>query len=176
MKRGGFTDKNSFAELLYADKARYYRIAWSYVKNEQDALDIVSEAAYRGLLGLHTLKSRESFRPWMTRIVVNCALDLLRRGRRTEYIEDLPPQSEPVSDAEPGCEDSLDLCAALDCLSGIEKSCVIVRFFEGYRFKELAEMLGEPESTVKTRVHRALKKMRAYLGEEHCYKYRQNEI
>lgn len=75
-------DKREFAQRLQDDRARYYRLAYSYVKNEHDALDIVSESAYRGLKELHTLRSPEFFRTWMTRIVVNCAIDLVRKSSR----------------------------------------------------------------------------------------------
>ena len=134
------------------------------MKNEHDALDIVSEAAYRAMCKLHTLRNKDSFRPWMTRIVVNCAVDFVRRGQ-PDYIEDVFPELEQTSESELCCEDSLDLYDALDCLSAAEKSCVVLKFFEGYTFRELAAMLDEPESTVKSRVSRALKKMAQMLEE-----------
>lgn len=165
-KRRRFTtDRNEFARLLYADKARYYRIAWSYVKNEHDALDIMSEAACRGLGRLHTLKNAGSFRAWMTRIVVNCAIDFLRSGSREVYLEDAAPQAASIPAAELMCEDSLDLYAALDALSARERTAIVLKYFEGYSFREAGEILGESESAVKSRVFRALKKMRSYLEE-----------
>ena len=48
-------NKERFAQAVLAQKEKFYRIAYSYVKNEQDALDIVSEATYKGLKSLHTL-------------------------------------------------------------------------------------------------------------------------
>ena len=59
-------DKFEFAQRLQSDKARYYRIAYSYVKNEQDALDIVGDATYKALLNLRSLKNPEYFGTWMT--------------------------------------------------------------------------------------------------------------
>ena len=155
-------DKNKYAQLLQSDRARYYRIAYSYVKNEPDALDIVGEAACRGLVQLHSLRREEYFRTWMTRIVINCALDHLRRAGRTVSLDDAAPEPAP-QDAAFECEDTLDLYDALDVLTDRDKTCVTLRFFEQYSFVEIARILGEPETTVKTRVYRALKKMRAYL-------------
>ena len=128
------------------------------MKNEHDALDIMSEAACRGLGRLHTLKNAGSFRAWMTRIVVNCAIDFLRSGSREIYLEDAVPQAASIPAAEPVCEDSLDLYAR-------ERTAIVLKYFEGYSFREAGEILGESESAVKSRVFRALKKMRSYLEE-----------
>ena len=81
-------DKFEFAQRLQSDKARYYRIAYSYVKNEQDALDIVGDATCKALLNLRSLKNPEYFGTWMTRIVINCALDQLRRSSRVTFLDD----------------------------------------------------------------------------------------
>ena len=54
-------DKNQFAKRLQEQKSKYYRMAYSYVKNEHDALDIIGEASYKGLKEPHTLKQPEYF-------------------------------------------------------------------------------------------------------------------
>lgn len=117
-------DKFEFAQRFQADKAKYYRIAYSYVKNEHDALDVMGEASYKALRSLKALKTPEYFSSWMTRIVINCALDAL--GER-------------------------------------DRACVILHFFEGYTYENVSRILGEPESTVKSRVYRSLGKMRTFL-------------
>ncbi len=155
-------DKQTYAALLQSDRDRYYRIAYSYVKNEHDALDIVGEAAYRGLCRLHTLRSEEYFRTWMTRIVMNCSVDLLRRNGRSVSLDEAP-EAAPPPGTSLEVEDSLDLYDALDSLSERDRSCVTLRYFEGYTFAEIAEVLGEPVPTVKARAYRALKKLRREL-------------
>ena len=156
-------DKQTYAERLNADRERYYRIAYSYVKNEQDALDIISEAACRGLSRLRSLKNPEYFRTWMTRIVMNCAIDHLRRYSRLVSLDDAPPSVQPAPDEWLGCEDTLDLYDALSRLPGRDRTCITLRFFEEYSFAEIARVLEEPEPTVKSRVYRALKKLRGHL-------------
>lgn len=157
-------DKFEFAQRLQSDKARYYRIAYSYVKNEQDALDIVGDATYKALLNLKSLKNPEYFGTWMTRIVINCALDQLRRSSRVTFLDDaLPPEQGPPDEAALEPEDSLDLYAALDALCERDRTCVVLHYFEGYTFENLALLLCEPESTVKSRLYRALGKMRTFL-------------
>ena len=103
-------DKFEFAQRFQADKAKYYRITYSYVKNEHDALDVMGEASYKALRSLKALKTPEYFSSWMTRIVINCALDLLRQNSRVTFLDDaLPPQSEPPDEAALPPEDSLAL-------------------------------------------------------------------
>ena len=156
-------NKQTYAGLLQADRARYYRIAYSYVKNEHDALDIVSEAAYRGLCKLHTLRKQELFRTWMTRIVINCAIDHIRRNAHSSSFDEISAAAEIPSDEQLQVEDSLDLYDALDMLNERGRTCITLRFFEEYSFAEIAKILEEPEPTVKTRVYRALKKLRTQL-------------
>lgn len=81
-------NKERFAQAVLAQKEKFYRIAYAYVKNEQDALDIVSEATYKGLKSLHTLKSPEYFDTWMTRIIINTAADYLRKASRAVNLEE----------------------------------------------------------------------------------------
>ncbi len=113
-------DKNQFAKRLQDQKTKYYRVAYSYVKNEHDALDIIGEATYKGLKDLHTLQQPE---------------------------------------------DSMDLFEALDALSERDRACVLLRYFEEYSFVKIAEILQEPEPTVKSRIYRALGKMREFIEE-----------
>lgn len=157
---------HSLGQLLHAERERYYRIAYSYVKNEQDALDIVGEAACRALEKLRTLRDAERFLPWMTRIVVNCAIDHLRRSSRLVYMDEALPEPAAPSPG-PEAEDSLDLYAALDILPPRERSCVTLRYFEELSYAEIGRIMDEPEPTVRSRVHRALRKMRDYLQEGH---------
>ena len=109
------------------------------------------------------MRSPEFFRTWMTRIVVNCAIDLVRKSSRVVSLEDAAPEAEAVSDEQLRCEDTLDLYDALDILPERDRTCITLRFFEELPFADIARILGEPESTVKTRVYRALRKLRAYL-------------
>lgn len=152
-------DKFRFARELQSRKEKYYRIAYSYVKNEHDALDIVGEAAYKGLRTLGTLRQPDYFDTWMTRIVINAAIDFTRSRSRVTLCEEpaLEVLSAPEEDLTP--EDSMDLYKALDALSEKDR----MRYFEEQSFVQIAEILQEPETTVKSRLYRALRKMRGFL-------------
>jgi RNA polymerase sigma-70 factor (ECF subfamily) len=104
-------------------------------------------------------------RPWLHRIVVNRSLDWLRaRQRRPEVSGEL---AVGVEAAATGDDMSADLMAALRALDPDERALVVLRHVLGYRSSELARMLGLPPATVRTRLARALHKLRALLeGEE----------
>ena len=153
--------KHEFAELLVQHRQSFYRIAYSYMKNEQDALDIVSEATCRGLSHRKELREPEYFKTWMTRIVINTALETLRKNSRQTPLEDYMLEERFVSIREP--ERDFDLYTALDALGAEDKSFIILKYFEEYSFKEMALLLEMPESTVKSRVYRCLDKMRFYM-------------
>lgn len=154
-----------FAREIQARKEKYYRIAYTYVKNEHDALDIVGETVYRGLKNLHSLKSPEYLDTWLTRILFNVAIDFLRGRSRLVSCEDAVLEVVAVPEKALVPEDSMDLFRALDALSERDRTCVTLRYFEEYTFLDIAEVLQEPESTVKSRLYRALRKMRKFLEE-----------
>lgn len=162
--------KQKFAEKVMENRRRFYCIAYSYVKNEQDALDIVSEATCKGLLHLKELDSEDSFSAWMTRIIVNTAIDFIRKNSRFVALpEDLGGWAErayPEKDedtAELDRESLMDLYRALDVLEPEERTYIVLRYFEAYNFREMALILKLPESTVKSRSYRALEKMKRHM-------------
>ncbi len=154
-----------YADLVTENRQRFYRMAYSYVKNEEEALDIVSEAVYRGYVHRKELKEADYFFTWMTRIVINTALEMIRKNRHYGYT-DFDTLEECLSDqAEKGLsqEELTDLYQAIDRLSPEDRSFIILRYFENQNFREMGEILGLPENTVKSRVYRCLAKMRTYL-------------
>lgn len=156
-------DKLTYAQQLQANRERYYRVAYTYVKNEQDALDIIGEATYKGLRELHTLRKEEYFNTWMMRIVINAAIDFIRKNARHITCGDEVWELIPAEETGLSPDEALDLYEAMDALSGRDKACVILRFFEEYSFPQIADILREPEPTCKSRLYRALKKMRGHL-------------
>lgn len=160
-KRGRFMTAKQFARRMEESQAKFYRLAYCYVKNEHDALEIVSEAAYRGFIHLGRLEKPEFFDTWMSRIVINCACDLLKKQNRFDFHE--PDDSLPAKEEELSVDDRLDLYQALDALSPDEKSLIILKYFEDRSFREISSILKLPESTVKTRLYRVIGKLRTAM-------------
>ena len=147
--------------LLLNNYEKYYRLAYSYVKNESDALDIVQESAYKALKDLNKLKDQSLLSTWIYRIVINTSIDFLRkRNNETVSIYDL---EIPHEDKYQG-DDPKEMIAFLN---EEERTIVILKFFEDLKLEEIADALNMNVNTVKTRLYRALKKIRVTLETEH---------
>jgi RNA polymerase sigma-70 factor, ECF subfamily len=156
-------DKKAFQELIESEKIKLYKIAYLYCKNEDDALDILQETLYKALASIHNLKEEEYFSTWITRILINNAKDFLRKKNRSipmefEYLN--TNQSLPSQDIE----DRMDLLKAIDYLDEKEKSALILRYYRDYTVNQIAVVLDIPEGSVKSTIHRALKKLKVKVG------------
>lgn len=157
--------ERQFSERIEACKEKLYRFAYCYVKNEQEALEIVSEATDKAYLSFGKLKNPEYFETWISRIVIHCALDHMKRNKKYTYTEDgaaeFAAKEDPVS-----LEEKWDLYDALDRLKPEDKAFIILKYFEDKRFKDMAEVLSLPENTVKTKLYRILGKLKKHLVKE----------
>ena len=120
------TDKEALIhEQLIKNYEKYYRIAYSYTFQEQDAMDIVQEAAYRAILKSESLRNPEYADTWICRIIKNEAVRFLERYKgRTVTMEELPEEG-----SEDQIED-LDLKQALTRLNNEERTIVVLKYFE----------------------------------------------
>lgn len=146
------------------NKENIYRLAYSYVKNKEDALDIVQESIYKALTSMDVLKDPEAVKSWLFRIVVNTSLDFLRKHKRVQVIddEDLEFYSAGVEDVYP----DMDLERTLEELPLKYRSVIVLRYFEDMKIEEVAEILNENVNTVKTRLYQALKMLRVTMQDE----------
>jgi RNA polymerase sigma-70 factor (ECF subfamily) len=160
-----FKRKNSpsFEELIKLEQEKLYRIAYSYMRNEQDALDVVQDAIVNGYKAFHKLSKPEYFSTWMTRILINAAINELRKRKKVTLME--WEKYEPVAKESFESVHRLDLGEVLERLKPEQRSLLIMRFYYGYSLKEIAEILGKPEGTVKSQIHRTLAKVRGSLDE-----------
>lgn len=149
-------------DLLLADYNRYFRLAYSYVGNDDDAADIVQNAACRAIKNSSQLKEPQYASTWLYRIVINEIFTFCGQ-KRTEPMDDI---KEPLY--EDSYED-IDLKQALESLPLEEKMIVELKYFEDMKLDEIAAILDLNVSTVKSRLYRSLKKLRLILEEEWIY-------
>lgn len=136
-----------------------YRLAYTYVKNPDDAMDVVQESVYKAIQNASGVRSRGAIKGWLCRIVANTALDFLRSRAREVPVDQVP---------ETGREDTyqdLDTLRALERLEVRERTVVVLRFFEDMKLQDIALATGENLNTVKTILYRSLKKLRIQLME-----------
>lgn len=147
-------------ELLLENYEKYYRLAYSYVRNEQDALDIVQESAYRVIRDCGKVREGKYLSTWIYRIVINTAIDFLRKQKREGIsLEEVEiPYEDHYRDG-----DSLTVLSALE---EKDRAIVILKYCEGWKLEEIAQALEMNLNTVKARLYRALKKLRIALEPE----------
>ena len=136
-----------------------YRLAYSYVRNEEDALDIVQESVYKAIKNAGKVQQEAYIRTWIWRIVMNTAVDLIRSRKNETGLEEA---------GETGKEDTyqdFDTLEALKILEPRDKAVIVLRFFEDQKLEDIARTLQENTNTVKTILYRSLKKLRVELTE-----------
>ena len=145
-------------ECLIKNYEKYYRMAYSYVFCEQDAMDIVQEGAYRAILKSDLLKQPEYVDTWICKIVINEALRFLKKNKLTSVdMESLPEQGQ-----EDQVED-IDLQRALDKLDEQERAIVVLRYFEEEKLENIGKTMNLNVNTVKSRLYRAMDKLKKYM-------------
>lgn len=146
-----------------------HRTAFLIVQDAGAAEDIAQEAMLAAVRAIGGFDRRRPFGPWLHRIVVNRALDWLRaRQRRAEVSAEAVRPAEHRADARDGALGSLsgELIAALRALEPEQRAIVVLRHLLGYSAREIGTMLGLPAATVRTRLRRALDRLRALLDDE----------
>lgn len=155
-------DEKAFQDLIDQEKNKLYRMAYVYVKNEDDALDIVQDAIYKAFISIKSLKYPQYFSTWLARILINSALDFIRKHERiipTEEMDGIPGERHSM------IEDKLDLAGAIEELDVPYKTVIILRYYKDFTVKQIAEILDCPEGTIKTRLHRAIRQLKSELKE-----------
>ena len=138
----------------------FYRLAFSYVKNRDAALDVVQESIVRALSKSDSLRQPEYLKTWFYRILLNESMNHYRRNKRLVPLED--SVADPASDPA----ERLDLYAAIDRLDPKEQAIIKLRFFEDMKLEEIARITGTNLNTVKSRLYKSLRKLRDLTGEE----------
>ena len=153
-----------FIACITEHKDDFYRLAYSYVKNQEDALDIVQESIKKAITSLNKIKDPNSMKSWFYKVVVRTAIDFLRKQKKETLTDD-----ETIDFLSKGKEDTykdMDLNKALDELPIPYKTVIILRFFEDLKLEEIAEILDENINTIKTRLYKGLKMLRIIISEE----------
>ena len=141
---------------------KIYRLAFSYSKNQQDAEDIVNESVRRALDGVENLRNEEFLGTWFFRIVVNTANTYLKSRSKLIYLDEIMEDSLTAEDKY----ENTDLYEAVMKLDSKYIIIIVLKFYEDLTIERISEILDENISTVKTRLYKALKKLRLEISKE----------
>lgn len=142
-------------------------MAFVYVKNKDDALDVVQELAYQSFKKINTLKTPEYFKTWLMKITINCSINVIRKNKKVFYLK--PEYEEFIGTENEDISLSISLRALIEALEENEKSIVLLRFYQNYTFKEISEILDIPLGTAKSVLYRAIEKIRKQFKEGNFY-------
>jgi RNA polymerase sigma-70 factor (ECF subfamily) len=166
-------DIAAFDQLVSRWDRRIQGVLYRFVGNHEEARDLSQEAFLRAYRSLGTFKHEARFSSWLYQIALNAARDRLRRRRRHPDVslDEVQDGADPaLRDARPSAFDlmeSSDLAravkAAVKSLPDEQREVVVLKEYEGLTFPEIAETLGVPLSTVKTRLYRGLGQLRVRL-------------
>jgi len=152
-------------DYLLANQQSLYRLAYSYVKNPEDALDIVQESIVKAISSVDSLEKSQSIKTWVYRIVVNTSLDALRKQKRLDIMDEETLSRYEFGTASFNYSD-LDLAKALDQLPPVDRSRIVLRYYEDLKIEDVADILNENVNTTKTRLYSTLRKLRLQMEEE----------
>ena len=149
-------------KYIVDNKESLYRFAYSYAKKQDDALDIVHDSICKSLTKIDTLKDINNIKPSIYKIISNCAIDYIRKNKKYVINNDLDLDSSISYDIY----ENIDLQKALDELPEKYKIIVILRYFEDMKISEIAQVLDENTNTIKTRLYKALNKLKLKLSDD----------
>lgn len=165
LNRGGLilTDKDEFCECIRLYEKAMYSLAFSIVRNESDAGEVISEAIYRAYKNLNSLKYKSSFRPWILKIVHNAAVEMIRKNSKLISMEEI---EAPADDgAENDITTKLALRDAVESLKQPYRTVVVMFYYENLSVSEIAQITGTNVVAVRQRLSRARKILRESLKE-----------
>lgn len=156
-------NKESFGIIIKNNKEYLYKMAFLYVKDEQDALEVIHETVYRAFLNIEKLKKAKFFNTWITRILINVSIDFLKRKGKNQMLDESTPIRKER--CEISTEEKLDLYNAIDLLNDNYKTVIIMMYFNDMKIKDISKVMETPENTVKTYLRRAKQALGEILKE-----------
>ena len=138
---------------------KLYRLAFIYVKNKDESLDILQDSIVKAYKNINKLKDMKALEKWINRILINTALDYLRKSSRIVYCDKIFKNVELIED------NNSELIESVDNLPEDLKTVIILKYFHGYTINEVSEILEISVPTVKNRLHKALNFLRKEFKE-----------
>ncbi|WP_252504781.1 RNA polymerase sigma factor [Sporosarcina sp. Marseille-Q4943] len=153
-------DDEAFLALMQLHREALLRTAIAFLKNEADGLEALQEVTYRAYKKVHTVREPAYVKTWLIRIMMNYCQDQLKRGKRYVMTGEV---DETIGKKD---EYRLELAEALATLKPDEQQLIYLKYVQGVKIKEIAELSSIPEGTVKSRLHNILRSLRSHFGDK----------
>lgn len=170
-------DVDSFNQLVLRWERPIYALAYRVIGREEDARDVVQETFLRAFRSIGGFKGQAKFSSWLYRIALNLCRDWIRKKKRTPVMQ--APEGVDVIEmaADVGPTESIEDLVARKAMSEVvsramavlpdeQRTALILKEYQGLTFQEIADLLGCPLSTVKTRLYQGLLVVRRELEKQ----------
>ena len=148
-------DKDAFCRLMDENVQSMYKIAAAYLKNDEDVADAIQDTIIVCYEKIDSLKERKYFKTWLIRILINKCNDILRKGKRECSYDVISEQGDAgMSTARYEFEELMNQ------LDEKYRTVLILYYAEGFKIREIAQLLEMEENTVKTRLSRGRKEVK----------------
>lgn len=150
-------------QYILENQDRFYRVAYSYTRHQEDALDVVQSAVCKALEAHKNIKNEDAIKTWFYKILINECLTVIKKRKRFLPADEVLGQEEGYY--EKGYEQNDDMEKELDSLELDVQGIIKLRFFEELSLKEIASITGLNLNTVKTKLYRGLKQLKENMQE-----------
>ncbi|MEK6991920.1 RNA polymerase sigma factor [Paenibacillus sp. FSL K6-1566] len=159
--------KEALLQLIMADQDAYYRLAYSYMGNEHDAMDAMEDMIVSIYEKIDQLQNGGAFYSWSKTILVNRCKTLLRKKKR--YLpmeEDQEPSLAGLTDDNPFryTESAMDMEELLSHLNAKQREVIELRYVHDLSYQTIADMTGVPIGTIKSRMSQGIQKLKVLIG------------
>jgi RNA polymerase sigma-70 factor (ECF subfamily) len=160
---------DSYDELMKRHQQNVYHIAYSFAKSDQGAMDITQNIFLKAYENIGRFREESQFKTWLTRISYNEGQNWIRKNKKHLVQEDLNNHlneaSSPVTQEDEflASENKTILLRSLYELNTKYRLAIILRYFENYSIRDIAETLNCSEGVVKNMLYRSLQKLKKNL-------------
>lgn len=155
----------SFERLVNSVKVKLYKTGMAILKNDDDVCDAIQETLLSAYKNFSSLKEKQYFSTWITRILINKCYDIIKKNKKVAYLNEQMEVEANESYYDRYKEDST-VERVLSQISQELKLVTVLYYYDEFSINEISEMLNIPEGTVKSRLARARDKMYEILKME----------
>ena len=145
----------AFVRLIEMNKQSMYKVARSYFTNDEDIADAIQDTIETCYRSISHLAEAQYFRTWLTRILINKCIDILRKNKREHPVSEFPEYGESSMELN-----NYEFNELMNSLDEKYRTILLLYYGEGFKISEIAQLLDMEENTVKTRLSRGRSKFR----------------
>jgi RNA polymerase sigma-70 factor (ECF subfamily) len=157
-------DKDALVQLIMGEKQAYYKLAYVYMKNPDDAMDAMEDMIVILYEKISSLKNESAFYTWSKTILVNCCKKSIKAKNKV-VLFDVVQEKQQENHLEQK-EEQLSLEKHLSELNGKQQEAIRLRYYMDMDYQSIASLLKVPVGTIKSRISIGLNKLKALLGGE----------